>query len=141
MTRAQIVELFDRWHRAASDRDIAAIVALYADTCIVESPLAGGAVTGRAANADILEAAYKGFPDFRLTVEEMMIDGDRVAQIGTLTGTDTGGFMGLPATGKSFRLPIVILYTVKESQIVHERRIYDFTGMLVQAGILKAKPA
>ena len=25
--------------------------------------------------------------------------------------------------------------------ITHERRIYDFTGMLVQIGVLKAKPA
>ena len=57
-----------------------------------------------------------------------------------VTGTDTGGFMGLPATGKPFRLPIVILYTVADGLIVHERRIYDFTGMLVQVGILKAKP-
>jgi hypothetical protein len=26
-------------------------------------------------------------------------------------------------------------------QIVHERRIYDFTGVLVQIGTLKARPA
>jgi predicted ester cyclase len=76
-----------------------------------------------------------------MKVEEMHIDGDRVAQIGTLTGTDTGGFMGIPPTGKSFKLPIVVLYTVADGCIVRERRIYDFTGMLVQAGILKAKPA
>ena len=25
--------------------------------------------------------------------------------------------------------------------VVHERRIYDFTGMLVQIGVLKARPA
>jgi hypothetical protein len=36
---------------------------------------------------------------------------------------------------------MVFLYTVKDGQILHERRIYDFTGMLVQIGVLKAKPA
>jgi hypothetical protein len=30
---------------------------------------------------------------------------------------------------------------VADGLIVHERRIYDFTGMLVQIGVLKAKPA
>lgn len=139
MTREAIVELFHRWHEAADRRDVPAIIGLYADTCIVESP-AGGAVTGRAAIAEIFAAFYKGFPDFKLTTGEMLIDGDQVAQIGTLTGTDTGGFMGIPATGKPFRLPIVVLYTVKDGLILHERRIYDFTGMLVQVGILKAKP-
>jgi steroid delta-isomerase-like uncharacterized protein len=140
MTREAIVDLFQRWRGAQERRDVQSMVSLYAETCVVESPIAGGAISGRAANARVIEAAYQGFPDFRMIVEEMLIDGNRVAQIGTLTGTDTGGFMGLPATGKPFRLPIVILYTVADDLIVHERRIYDFTGMLVQVGILKAKP-
>jgi steroid delta-isomerase-like uncharacterized protein len=140
MTREAIVDLFQRWQRAADRRDVHGLVSLYAETCVIESPIAGGAITGRAANADVLEAAYKGFPDFRMQVDDMLIDGDRVAQVGTLTGTDTGGFMGLPPTGKPFRLPIVILCTVQDGLIVHERRIYDFTGMLIQVGILKAKP-
>jgi hypothetical protein len=35
----------------------------------------------------------------------------------------------------------VFFYELKHGRIVRERRIYDFTGMLVQIGILKAKPA
>jgi hypothetical protein len=35
----------------------------------------------------------------------------------------------------------VFVYTLKDNQIVHERRILDFTGVLLQVGILKAKPA
>ena len=42
------------------------------------------------------------------------IDGHRVAQIARVVGTDTGGFMGLPPTGKPFRLPLVFLYTLDE---------------------------
>ena len=49
--------------------------------------------------------------------------------------------MGVPATRKPFRLPIVFLCTLEDGLIVHERRIYDFTGLLVQIGVLKAKPA
>ncbi len=58
-----------------------------------------------------------------------------------LAGTDLGGFMGLAPTGKPFRITIVFLFTFDDRHIVHERRIYDFTGMLVQIGVLKAKPA
>ncbi len=32
------------------------------------------------------------------------------------------------------------MYTLKDGKVVHERRIYDFTGMLIQIGVLKAKP-
>jgi hypothetical protein len=34
----------------------------------------------------------------------------------------------------------VFLYELNGLTIVRERRIYDFTGMLVQIGALKAKP-
>jgi hypothetical protein len=36
---------------------------------------------------------------------------------------------------------MVTVCRVADGLIVHERRIYDFTGMLVQIGVLKAKPA
>lgn len=49
-------------------------------------------------------------------------------------------FMGMPATNKAFRLPVVFLYELNDRKIAHERRIYDFTGLLVQIGLLKAKP-
>jgi len=29
---------------------------------------------------------------------------------------------------------------IERERIVEERRIYDFTGLLVQVGVLKAKP-
>jgi hypothetical protein len=48
--------------------------------------------------------------------------------------------MGLAPAGRSFDIPIVSLYEMKDRLIAHERRIYDFTGMLVQVGALKAKP-
>ena len=73
------------------------------------------------------------------TTEELVIDGDRAAQVATLAGTDTGGFLGLPASGKPFRVPILTPHG-KDQQIVSERRIYDFTGLLIQIGVLKASP-
>ena len=32
------------------------------------------------------------------------------------------------------------MFTLRDGLIVHERRVYDFTGMLIQIGLLKAKP-
>src|SRR5262249_49681083 len=140
MTREEIERLFDRWRDAADRHDVAGLVELYAETSVVESPLAGGAVSGRAAHAELLEALFRGIPNVTFRVDERLIDGNRVAQIGTFSGTDSGTFMGLPPTGKPFTLPMVILSTVENGTIVHERRVYDFTGLLVQIGVLKAKP-
>ena len=141
MTREEITALLDRRAAAFQRHDVMELASLHASTGIVESPMAGGSVTGRTAIAQLYEALFKAFPDATVTTEEIVIDGDRAAQVGTLAGTDDGGFLGLPATGKPFRVPLLVLVTVRDQQIVSERRIYDFTGLLVQIGVLKAKHA
>jgi steroid delta-isomerase-like uncharacterized protein len=124
---------------AWNGRDLDTLGRLLAPDCTVESPTAGGTVTGRAAVLAIDQAWFAGFPDVVFAADDLFIDDDQVAWMLTARGTDSGGFMGLPPTGKAFELPMVVLSTMAGDAIVHERRIYDFTGMLVQIGLLKTK--
>ena len=140
MTRQDVEELFERRQQALARRDSAALAMLHSQDGVLESPTAGGPVQGRRAIEQVYRAWFTAFPDVKFSVEELLIDGDRVAQRLTTSGTDTGGFLNLPPTGKAFRVPLVLLCTLADNKIVHERRIYDFTGMLIQIGVLKAKP-
>jgi steroid delta-isomerase-like uncharacterized protein len=139
MTRDEIVDLFARWEAARTRRDAEALTALYSETCVVESPF-GGTHQGRAAIAKVFAAFFEALNDATFAVDDLIIDGDCVVQVGTLSGTDTGGLMGMAPSGKPALLPVVFVSRVADGLIVHERRIYDFTGMLVQIGVLKAKP-
>jgi len=107
----------------------------------VESPLAAGTVQGRQAVTKIHQALFDALPDLKFLQEQILVDGDQAVQVATLTGTYTGGFMGLPPSGKPLKVPIVIICSFQDGLITQERRIYDFTGMLVQIGVLKARPA
>ena len=134
-----IVAFFDRRQGAYENLDAARLGADYTDDCIVDSPT-GGTHSGRVAAEKVLRTVFDAFLDLKVRSEKLIVDGNRIAQVLSLEGTDLGGFLGLPPTGKIFRLPAVFLYELNGLQIVRERRIYDFTGMLVQIGILKAKP-
>ena len=140
MTRDQIVNLFDRRLKATNEHDVESLADLYAPDAVVESPL-GGTLQGRAAIESVAAAFFTGLGDVKMTQDELIIEDDRVVQVVTESGTDTGGFMGMSPTGKPALLPMVVVCRVKNGLITHERRIYDFTGMLVQIGVLKAKPA
>jgi steroid delta-isomerase-like uncharacterized protein len=140
MTRDEIAALLDRHQQALQQRDLEALADLHAEACVVESPMAGRS-NGREGLRRVYEMWLTAFPDAQFTPEAPLIDGDRVARIITVAGTDSGGFMGMAPTGKHFTIPVVQLFTVADGQIVHERRIYDFTGLLVQLGVIKAKPA
>jgi predicted ester cyclase len=58
-----------------------------------------------------------------------------------VAATHAGDFMGLPGSGKRFDIDGVQLFEMKDGLIAYERRYYDFTGMLIELGILRAKPA
>jgi steroid delta-isomerase-like uncharacterized protein len=139
-TRDDVARLLACWHEAWASRDLRVITEQHADTCLMDSHLEGS-VTGRAAIRHVYEAWFAAFPDSALAPEDMLIDNAHVAERAMLSGTDTGGFLGLPPSGKPFRLPVVWLFTVRDGQFAYVRPIYDFTGMLVQIGVLKAKPA
>jgi steroid delta-isomerase-like uncharacterized protein len=141
VTREEIGTLLTRRRQAFERQNAVALADLYSDTCVVESPTAGGAVTGRIAIAGVYDAWFKAFPDVTMTFEDPLIDGDKVVQTIISVGTDTGRFLGLPATGKPFQVRCVFVSTAQDSLIVQEQRIYDFTGMLVQIGVLKARSA
>lgn len=140
MTREEITAFFARRQDAYARHDAAALAATHAEDCVLESPWAG-TVRGREAIEQFYRHLFTAFPDFKFQGEELLIDGHQIAHSATVVGTDIGGFMGFPPTGKPFRFPLVLLCTLDEHQIVHQRFIYDFTGWLVQIGMLKAKPA
>jgi steroid delta-isomerase-like uncharacterized protein len=139
MTRNAIAAIFERRRLAYDNQDAAALAADYAVDCVIESP-SGGVHHGRAVAEQVLRSVIDAL-DVKMHQDALLIDGDSVAQVLTIEGTDDGQFLGLPPTGKSFRVPAVFLYDLKDGQIARERRVYDFTGLLIQVGLLKAKPA
>jgi steroid delta-isomerase-like uncharacterized protein len=140
MTRDQIVDLFDRRMKTINDHDVEAFADLFAEDAVVESPL-GGTHQGRAAIAAVAGAFVGALSDATFAEDALIIDGDHVVQVLTVSGTDTGGLMGMAPSGRPAQLPMVVVCQLADGLITHERRIYDFTGMLVQIGVLKAKPA
>ena len=61
-----------------------------------------------------------------------MIFSDRAVHFATVRGTDTGGFLGQAPTGRPFSVFFVVLCTFRNQQIIHERRIYDFSALALQ---------
>ena len=138
MTRDEIAALFARRQDAYEDLDAAALAADYADDVIIDSPISGSHGKGDAERN--LRAVFTAFIDLKMTFDPPLIDGMRVAWYGTAEGTNMGGFMGLPASGRPFKVATAFVCELRDGKIVREERIYDFTGLLIQIGVLKAKP-
>jgi len=140
MTREQVTEMFERRQLNWRSCDAAALAADHAPDGVVVSPT-GGVLEGREEIEHVYRVWLNAFPDLSMTISDVLLDGDRVVLILDVTATHSGEFLGLPATGRRLQVVAAFVYTMKDHLIAHERRILDFTGVLVQVGVLKAKPA
>ncbi len=139
MTRDEILALMKRRNAGWAARDAAALAATHAVDGTVNSPT-GGLLSGRSEIERIYRVWLTAFPDIVWQPQEVVIDGDRVVVLAKLVGTHAGEFFGLPAAGRHVEVEVAIVMTVADGLITTERRIYDFTGLLVQTGVLRAKP-
>lgn len=139
MTREEVLAVFRRRESSWRQHDAAALAADHAPDGVVVSPT-GGVLEGRSEIEHIYRLWFTAFPDLTFTTEDLLVDGDRAALVWRVTGTHSGEFFGTPATGRQIELAGTFIYHFENGLIAHERRVLDFTGVLVQVGVLRAKP-
>jgi len=76
--------------------------------------------------------------DPHFTIEDMVAEGDRVVVRWTNTGTQVGDFLGIPATGRTFSIPGIDIYRIKDGKLAEHWHVVDVYGHLIQLGVLPA---
>ena len=82
--------------------------------------------------ADFLTA----FPDFDVTVHELFAANDLVVFRATASGTNLGPFGPVPATGKAWTVPAIVIRRVADGKIVELWQLGDMLSLLVQIGLV-----
>jgi steroid delta-isomerase-like uncharacterized protein len=139
MTRDDVERFLTRRERAWFDRDPDALAADHTDDGVVESPTHGRLIT-REAIRGVYATWFDAFPDLRFVRDDLIVEGDRAAVFFTSTGTHMKPFATIPATRRHMQIRGVFVMTFRDGRIAHERRYYDATSLLLQIGVLKAKP-
>jgi steroid delta-isomerase-like uncharacterized protein len=91
---------------------------------------------GREGIKAFFNLVYTSFPDARLTIEDMLGEGDRVAWRFMLCATHSGPFRGIPPTGKSFTLTGMAVTRMRDGQMAENWNETDDLGMLQQLGVI-----
>jgi len=126
--KALVVRFVDEFW---SKGNLAAADELMAPDADIQQPQVGGAAGLKAFNTTIRAA----FPDWYSTAEELIAEGDRVAERWTGRGTHQGEFQGIPPTGKQVAVPGVVFYRIRDGRITEFRGSFDMLTMLQQLGV------
>lgn len=141
MTRDEIAAFVNRHADAWNRRSPDALCLDHAEDGIVVSPMFGR-VEGRPQICSSYASLFAVFPDWEIRFEPPIVDGSRVAVPFSVSATHIGDFLGLPGTGRRCAFTGASLYELDPGMLIREeRRVYDFTGLLAQLGVLRVRPA
>ena len=91
-----------------------------------------------AALKGFIDGMHTAFPDGRLTIDQLIAEGDSVAMRGTYRGTQTGRLQDIPPTGKAVTVPAQDVYRVVEGKIVEHWGGPNQLSLLQQLGVVPA---
>ena len=84
-----------------------------------------------------LTMMHNAFPDRKITVNELVGEGERIVARVTFSGTLKGKYFELSPTGKYVTLPEAMFYSLKDGKITKQEAYTDGYSFLTQTGIIE----
>src|SRR3984893_19139160 len=111
---------------------------IYAADWVDSSPPIPGIPQTREGLKQFMGLYLRAYPDARITIDDQLVDGDRIVTRWTGRGTQTGQLMELPPTGKKVAVAGVQIDRFSGGKIVESWTLFDQLGMLQQLGAVPA---
>lgn len=79
---------------------------------------------------------FAAFPDFYMTVEDMIAEGDKVVARVRINSTHQGEFMGIPPTGIQVTQTGIDILRIANGKVVERWGEFDNMGLMQQLGVI-----
>jgi len=91
---------------------------------------------GREYVKEVVKAYTEGFNPMSVQVLDQYEDGDTIVTRATFSGTHSGTFAGIPATGKTFSVEGIDIIRFEGEKMAEHWGQFDVVGMLTQLGVI-----
>jgi len=88
----------------------------------------------------MLRSMRAAFPDFHLTIEDQIAEGDKVVTRVTFSGTHQGEFRGIAPTGKKVKYTGIAIDRIADGKVVEMWHVADTSVILQQIGVSPSQP-
>ncbi len=85
----------------------------------------------------LFSSIHTAFPDFRMNVEDMIAEGEKVVARVSWSGTHQGEFMGIAPTGNRVEVSGIDILRITDGKIAEHWGKFDELGMMQQLGVIE----
>lgn len=71
-------------------------------------------------------------PDLKWDIKEVLVDGNRIIVRSEASGTPQGPFIGVPASGKSFKVMAIDIHAIEDGKAITAHHVEDWAGAIRQ---------
>jgi steroid delta-isomerase-like uncharacterized protein len=132
--RALMHRFFEEWNKGKAAA-MAVMDECYATNVVVHGS-SGAVYHGLKDYKQYLNELFSAFPDNHLTIDDLIVEGDKVVTRFTITGTQKGEYVGVPATNKKFTNWEITIDRIVDGKFVEEWSRRDNLGIMQQLGLI-----
>ena len=109
-----------------------ALQEVYADNIVMHEP--DEDVRGIEGMTQFVSMIRSGLPDLRITLEDVIAEGEKVVSRWRAQGTHQGELMGIAPTGNEVAITGITITRIEDGKIVEEWENWDALGLMQQIG-------
>lgn len=126
------------YYAAVNSRNLGAFDTVLAAGAIDHNPASANQPSGREGIRQEIGALLAAFPDYHVTNEDIVAEGDLVVVRSVALGTQTGPLAAIPPSGKPVQFEAMDIWRVQDGQIVEVWHIEQLLNVLIQVGAVPA---
>jgi steroid delta-isomerase-like uncharacterized protein len=136
---AKLKEIGEQWFDALNNQNPDGLDEVVAEDVIVHSDNLPETIHGRVAYKQAVSAFWQAFPDLNFKIEDVIVDvgGKMIAVRTTNAGTFKGELMGIPPTGKPFRVLMLAAARVRNGRLAEIWFVSNDASTLRQLGVME----
>jgi predicted ester cyclase len=92
--------------------------------------------SGRDGAKEVAQALHRWMADFSLTIEDLVVDGDKVWTRNRARGVNTGSIMGNPPSGRTVEVDVFDVGRFEDGLLVEHWGVADQLGTMLEIGAL-----
>lgn len=103
-----------------------------ADGYVMHTQMLPQDVRGPEGFKEMVQMWRSAFPDFEMTIEDRVVEGERIVHHFTMHGTHEGEFMGIEPTGNEIEVETISIHTFEDGEAVADFAVLDSLGLMTQ---------